>query len=587
MTSPIDAQCAPTDAQVPTVVPVHAQQPAHPRAARADHLDQTNVHKRVSRRGALRSLAGLITAAGTAAASSPARAAPLPYVAADVDPTSLVHRLISRTCYSVTPADRTLASTLGHAGFIEYHLDHTNIPEDAALQTKLATFTSLTCPDHQLYDTAIIPNNSVIVNELIDSTILRAAYSRRQLYEKMVEFWSDHFHIDLFSGETFYLKTLHDRLIRRYALTSFPQLFNAAAHSAAMLAYLNNDTSSDDQLNENYAREMLELHTVGSQALYAYPAADVQATIISVARCLTGWGRYTGSHNDTSPGGTGTLLRGLDYFNGTGFKNRVILNDVTFNTVIAGAHDTGAKALGPLFNNAVIPAGRLGSAGRQDALDLFAMLGTHPATATHISRKLCERFLGENVPQGVVNVVRDTYLNPSNPQGIGDIKAMLRVILSPDVLASAPPMFKRPFHAYVGALRSLPTTVTSASTLRNQFVRAGHTPFAWSAPDGYPTSISYWGNQILPRWCFFSSLITKYNGDAGGDTGVTVNDVLAFAGAETPDEVVQRIDHLLFGGALSSSDRTKILATLGPLYTETQRRDALSLALCSPSNQWY
>lgn len=595
MPSPIVAPRALVSQHELTVVPFHAAPPPGDHASSggaplpADLASPPHQDHRASRRRALRSLGGLIASAGALASVAPARSAqagPVVSIAADVDPTSLLHRLISRTCYSVTPADLALANTLGHSGFLEYQLAHTNIMDDPGLLTKLAVYRSLTCHAFQLYDTTIIPNNSVIVNELIDATILRAAYSRRQLFEKMVEFWSDHFHIDLYNAESLYLKTLHDRTIRQHALTSFPQLFLAEAHSAAMLAYLNNDISSDDQINENYAREMLELHTIGAETLYSYPPAAVQATITSVARCLTGWGRYSGTHNDTSIGGNGTLLRGADYFNGTGIKNRVMVNGSTFTTVVAGAHDTDAKALGPLFGNAVIPAGRFGSVGRQDALDVFALLVAHPATATHVSRKMCERFLGEGVPLGVVNAVRDTYLNASNPQGIGDIKAMLRVILSPNLLASSSPLFKRPFHAYVGALRSLPSNVTSPSTLRNQFVRAGHLPFAWSAPDGYPISTTYWANQILPRWRYFSSLITKYNGDAGGDTGATVDDSVVFAGTGSPDEVVDRIDQTLFAGALRASDRAQILGTLGVLYTEAQRRDALSLALCSPSNQW-
>ncbi len=597
MTSPIDAPCAggspppssdaATDAaRGPVAIAAAAITTATAPSRAAAHTPSPSI---TSRRHLLRSLGGLVSAAGLASAIAPPRAvaAPPVDVYADVEPNSLINRLLARTSFGITAADLALANTLGYSSSLERQLAHTSITENPALTSTLASFLTINCPAFQLYDTAVVANNSIIVNDLIDATIVRAAYSNRQLFERMVEFWGDHFSIDLFSAESVYLKTLHDRIIRQYALTSFPQLFNAVARSPAMLAYLNNDISSDDQINENYSREMLELHTIGAEHLYSYPASAVQATIVSVARCLTGWGRYSGAYNDTTPGGTGTQLRGLGYFNATGVKNRIIVSSTPLTGVIAGSHDTGAKVLGTVFGSATIPAGRLGNAGLQDAQDVFDILLAHPATATHISRKLCDHFLGDGTPTSVVNAVRDAYLNTSNPQGLGDIKAMLRVVFSPNILAGAPALYKRPFHAYVGALRVLPSTITSRSTLRNQFSRAGHLPFAWSAPDGYPKSASYWATQVLPRWCFFSSLVTKYNGDAGGDTGAIIDDASFFGELELLNDVITRIDQGALAGMLSASDRARIVSALGTSPTSQQRRDALGLALCSPSNQWY
>jgi uncharacterized protein (DUF1800 family) len=600
MTSPIDApraggspppsSDAATDAARRPVALAAAEITTATPARAAAHTPPPLI---TSRRHLLRSLGGLVGSAGgigaiaSAIAPKHAIAAAPVDVYADVEPASLINRLLARTSFGITTADLNLANTLGYSAYLERQLAHTAITENPTLNSLLSSSFTLTCPAFQLYDTTLVANNAIIFNELIDATIARGAYSNRQLFERMVEFWGDHFNVDIYSPEAYYLKTLHDRVIRQYALTSFPQLFNAVARSPAMVAYLNNDISSDDQLNENYSREMLELHTIGAEHLYSYPAASVQATIVSVARCMTGWGRYGGAFDDISPGGTRTQLRGLNYFNATGVKNRVIYNSTPLTGVIAGAHDTGAKVLGTVFGSAVIPAGRLGNNGRQDAQDVFDMLMAHPATATNISRKLCEHFLGEGTPTGVINAVRDAYLNTSNPQGLGDIKAMLRVIFSPNILASAPALYKRPFHAYVGALRVLPSTITSRSTLRNQFIRAGHLPFAWSAPDGYPKSASYWATQVLPRWCFFSSLVTKSNGDAGGDTGAIVDDAAFFGDLELLNDVITRIDQGALTGMLSAADRARILDILGTTPTSLQRRDALGLALCSPSNQWY
>ncbi len=535
-------------------------------------------------------LAGSLGAfAGAAAAIVPPRAATAApsSIPAEIDPGALIHRLVDRTSFAVTPADIALATSLGYSGFLEYQLDHLNIAEEPTLVTRLAALPTLTYTGQQLYDNTIVSNSSTIVNELTEAAIVRAVFSKRQLFERMVEFWTDHFNIDITQSDSQYLKTLDDRAIRQYALTSFPQLLNASARSPAMLAYLDNDTSSNGNINENYGRELIELHTVGADYFYSFPPADVQATIIAVARCFTGWGRYGSGFNDTSPGGTGTTLRGQFYYNVTGTRNRVTSNGVNFSGASAGSHDTGAKTLGTIFGSTVIPAGRTGAAGQQDGQDVLNALVAHPATATYISAKLCQRFLGEGVSTSVINAVRDAYLNASNPQGLGDIKAMLRVIFSPNILAGAFPRFKRPFHLFCGAMRALPTTITSTSTLRTQLVRAGHLPFAWSPPDGYPDTTSYWTGQVLPRWSFCAALVTKSDGTAGGINGISVNDTSFFTGATTPAQVVDRIDQSLFAGLMNPTDKAALQATLSATPTATQKRDAISLALGLPSYQWY
>jgi uncharacterized protein (DUF1800 family) len=402
-----------------------------------------------------------------------------------------------------------------------------------------------------------------------------------------VEFWNDHFNIDMTQEEGRYLKTLDDRAVRQYALTTFGQLLNASARSPAMMQYLDNELSSNGSINENYAREIMELHTVGADYLYSYPQVEVQATIVAVARALTGWGRYRGNFNDTTPGGTGTSLRGTFFYNSGTLRNQVRIGTTTLNNVAAGVHDTGAKTLGTLFGAAVLPAGRSGAAGQQDGQDVLDMLTAHPATAAYIAEKLCKRFLGEGVSQQSIDSVRDAYLDPGNPQGVGDIKAMLRAMLRPNNVANAFPRFKRPFHLFVSAMRAVPTTITSTSTLRTRLTSAGHTQFAWTSPDGYPDTTEYWTGQVLPRWSFCASLVTNTSGNATGITGVTVDDAGFFVGATTPAAVMDRLNQALFGGLMPANDKALIQATLSAAPTATQRRDAIGLALGSPAFSWY
>ncbi|MBL0927390.1 MAG: DUF1800 domain-containing protein [Phycisphaerales bacterium] len=515
-------------------------------------------------RGVRRSLAGFAAAAGGVAgvlgAARPARAGES---SADVDPSSLLVKLVGRISFGVNDYELNLANTLGYQGYLDYHLNPSAITEDPALVTKLSALATLNLTGQQLYDSTVVPNSGQIVTDLYEATIQRAIFSRRQLYEKMVEFWSDHFSIDITLENETYLKTLDDRLvIRALAMTSFPQLLNASARSPAMLYYLNNDLSRFNSINENYAREVLELHSMGVDSGYT------QADVIAVARCLTGWTWYTGSYNDTSVGGTGTTLRG------------------TFR-YLASNHDPNSKTLSPVFNLSgstpvTIPA-RSQAQGQQDFIDVLNIISAHPATALFIATKLCRRFLGEDVPQQTINAVRDTYLNPANPQGIGDITAMLRVILAPNRVADATPRLKRPFHLFASACRALNLAVSNTTGYRTRLNQAGHLPFNWSPPDGYPDTTQYWSGNVLARWNFCASSPTA------GISGVTFDSTTFFAGTTTNDQIVDRIDQKLFQGNMAPAEKARVRAYLPAttLASSTQRNEAVGLALGSPGFQTY
>ncbi len=141
------------------------------------------------------------------------------------------------------------------------------------------------------FDTLVMDNSIIfgvqeenVRRELQQAALLRAIYSRRQLYEVMVDFWSDHFSISTLKGDCAWLKTIDDReVIRPHALGNFGELLWASMHSPAMLHYLDNQENHAGGPNENYARELLELHTLGVTA--GYTQRDVQ----EVARGLTGW----------------------------------------------------------------------------------------------------------------------------------------------------------------------------------------------------------------------------------------------------------------------------------------------------------
>ncbi len=443
-----------------------------------------------------------------------------------------LHWLVQRLTMGLTPAELALAESLGYDAYIEHHLNYAAI-DDTALDTRLASYPTLTMTAAQTID---LPEGQVI-NQLIEATILRSVLSGRQLFERMVEFWTDHFNIDITAVGEPGVKTVDDRdVIRANALGAFPALLSASAHSPAMLIYLDNVSSVVGNPNENYARELMELHSLGVDG--GYTQQDVQ----EVARCFTGWGTYRG----TDPN-----LR------------------LTFQ-YRASAHDNGQKVV--LGN--IIPAG----GGMNDGLMVLDILANHPSTAAFISRKLCERFWGENPPQSLVGNVAATYTSTG-----GDIKEMLRTLLHDPEVANSPPKYKRPYHLFMSALRVTAATINTSSGLRSNLTAAGHLPFYWGPPDGYPDTLDKWVGLILPRWNFGASAGINAVSGLSFDVNVFLTGV-----ANTAQAIADHIDTAMFGGQMPAADKTRVRDYLLPdPPTLTRKRDAVGLAIGSPGFQWY
>ena len=193
--------------------------------------------------------------------------------------------LLNRITMGFSLEEHALAQGMGYEGYLEYQLDHLAI-DDSALELRLQSLPTLTMTSKQLFDTFVAGggNQAVPVLELEQAATLRAIHSKRQLFERMVEFWSDHFNVDHVDGQVRVLKTADDRdVIRQHALGTFPALLRASAHSGAMLVYLDNYTNVASAPQENYSRELMELHTLSVSG--PYTETDVK----EVARCLTGW----------------------------------------------------------------------------------------------------------------------------------------------------------------------------------------------------------------------------------------------------------------------------------------------------------
>jgi hypothetical protein len=197
-------------------------------------------------------------------------------------------RALNRLTYGARPWERARVAEIGLQAWVEEQLSPDSM-DDFACTLRLRNLDTLSMTGQQLYDLSdrLFDNfdRETVPNQLRQATLLRQVYSKRQLYEKLVEFWNDHFNIATSKGECYYLKTVDEREVTRaHALGPFRDLLWASAHSPAMLTYLDNQANHRGAPNENYARELLELHTLSVRGGYS------QQDVMELARCLTGWG---------------------------------------------------------------------------------------------------------------------------------------------------------------------------------------------------------------------------------------------------------------------------------------------------------
>jgi uncharacterized protein (DUF1800 family) len=310
----------------------------------------------------------------------------------------------------------------------------------------------------------------VVARDLSEGKLLRAVYSNRQLDEVLTDFWFNHFNIYLDKGADRYLVTEYERaVIRPRVLGKFRDLLEATAKSPAMLFYLDNWQSVGPDtpqarggrnrrgLNENYGRELLELHTLGVDGGYT------QKDVTEVARCFTGW-------TIDQPQRGGAFL----------FNRRL--------------HDSGEKVV----LGVTIRAG----GGVEDAEKVLDIVARHPATAHFISRKLAQRFVADNPPEALVNRMAQTFQKSD-----GDLRAVMRTMLDSKEFWSEGAYrskMKSPFEMVASAVRAVNGDVDFAFALVNQVAQLGQPLYRKQEPTGYSNSSQEWLNSagLLARMNF-------------------------------------------------------------------------------------
>lgn len=439
-----------------------------------------------------------------------------------------VARLMRRITLGITKDELTRAKALGYAKYLDEQLKPATIDDRATTAVVATKYPTVRMSPEELYGANL---NTVLV-ELQEATLYRAAFSRRQLQERMVEFWTDHFNID--RNQVGYLKTVDDRdVIRKHALGKFPLLLKASAHSAAMMEYLDQTASRRGNINENYAREIMELHSVGVNGGYS------QQDVNELARVFTGWN-----------------VSGRGIF-----------------TYDAPLHDFGPKSV--LGKTIPATATGTGLAGKAEADVVIDSLALHPKTAFYVASKLTRFLLQYDPTDAMVQSVATEFTRTK-----GDIPSMIRVILTEQNLMAAPAKYKRPFHFAVSMVRALGPTVTSMAVVRTLLDNMGQSLFAWETPDGYPDTMEFWSGLVLSRWNAAGTVVAQ--------VGSSFNfNVTPFLGT-TAEAGAELIVASLLGGEAPASYTARLADFLRPAPTNPARvREAVSLALSSSQFQWY
>jgi len=440
-------------------------------------------------------------------------------------------RLVERTTYGGNRQWTGIVESLGYEGFIDWQLQGEAI-DDGGLEDALAsTLPTLSMDAETLADHTFEQGNfGDAQRDLIVATIIRQIFSPRQLFERLVEFWSDHFNVPLNSARSGYFKALEDReMVRPRALSTFENLLMGSAKSPAMLFYLDNFSSTAEGPNENYAREMFELHTLGVDG--GYRETDIKET----ARVFTGWS---------------------------------IRQPASFN-FYALAHDNGTKTV---LGEVIEPA------GVSEGETLLARLARHEATARFLSTKLVRRFVADDPEREVVDSVAQSFLDSG-----GDIPTTLKTLLMlPQVRETLALKLKRPNEFSAAMFRGLEIALNDAvlTSHYQALLAGGHVPFSWPAPNGYPDARAYWQstNGFLMRFNRSSELPHR-----SLQSSALLQEV---AGLRGLDEQIERLERGLRPQGLGAAER-RLLKRYSRRLPAEQRPAALaSWILGGPEAQW-
>ena len=385
--------------------------------------------------------------------------------------------ILNRMAFGPTPADVAHVEAIGIDRYIDEQLHPDKITESPELAERLAGLDTLKLDPVQLFGEygPIFPamnggvkptpeeqkarrqRANIIVQQAQNARVWRAIYSKRQLQEVMIDFWFNHFNVFAGKGlDHLWVGRYEADAIRPFALGRFRDLLLATAHSPAMLFYLDNQLNTAPGspgakgdatgINENYARELMELHTLGVDGGYT------QNDVIALAHILTGW----------------TLNRG---------DLRLGLGPATWFD--PARHDFTEQTF---LGRAIEPA------GEAEGVRAIDMLAASPATARHVAFQLAQYFVADNPPKSLVDKLAQRFQNTD-----GDIAAVLKTLLtSAEFRDSAGQKYKTPLEYVVSAARAAGVEINNPRPLIGTMARLGEGLYQCQQPDGYKNTEDAW-----------------------------------------------------------------------------------------------
>jgi uncharacterized protein (DUF1800 family) len=489
--------------------------------------------------------------------------------------------LLNRVSFGPRPGDVEAVERMGVPAYLDLQL-HPDRIDDSRLEARLVEMPSLTVSPQTIAEEYVKPAELERRRRLVEATeeraapgtprppepeafkrerevlvelaaqkILRAAFSERQLQEVLVDFWFNHFNVFVGKGaDRLYVGEYERLVIRPRVLGRFRDLLGAVAQSPAMLFYLDNWMSVDPNgvhppgmsaprppgpvarpavarvgLNENYARELMELHTLGVDGGYT------QHDVIEVARCFTGW-------TIDKPASGGGFL----------FDPR--------------RHDEGRKVV---LGRVIEPRG-----GERDGEQVLDILAASPATARHVATELARRFVADDPPPALVDRVAARFLATG-----GDLREVVREVLTLREFASsaAQATVKTPLEFVVSAMRATDARIDDAAPAVNELRLLGMPVYGCLPPTGYAGRADAWvtAGSLLDRMNFASALVSNRL------RGISV-DLPALAGSTDPVVARASLVRQILGPDVSPG-------TAAVLARQTALSGVAALALGSPDFQ--
>ncbi len=419
--------------------------------------------------------------------------------------------------------------------------------------------------------------------ELVDATFLRAVYSKKQLVEVLADFWHNHFNVYFWQDDGVPLLASYNRdVLRAHMLGNFRQMLEAVATHPSMLYYLNQNNSSDAGPNENFARELFELHTLGAENYLGVMDPNlvpkdangiavgyVDNDVYEAARALTGW-RVDDDIYEYQDGveKTGRFLYYKPWHD-------------RFNKLVLGKY---------------IPPDQ---SDMQDGREVLDLLAYHPGTARFISRKLARRFISDDPPDSVVEAAASVFLEHRNAPD--QLKRVVEtILLSPEFRQTWGAKIKRPIEAAISMMRAVNTDFTKLpGGIPWMCSMMGQAIFERRPPDGYPDVKEAWANtmSMLYRWNFAVAISENWMDDEEQQR-IIRTDIVAQTPADlrTAESLADFWIPRILNRPMSDADRQAVISVMAQDYGNQEElpQDHLNwvlpamveVILMSPDFQW-